>query len=144
MDWVEPGYVALFLLSFSAATLIPIGSEWLLLVMLSQGFSPSACLALATLGNTLGSYTNYGLGYWAHEWIEKRRNPKAKGWRRAEIWYRKYGIWSLLFAWIPIIGDPLTLIAGILKANWLQAATLILISKLSRYLLIFIGYLYLN
>lgn len=144
MDWIEPSYSALFLVSFFAATLLPIGSEWLLLVMLANQFSPLMSIALATLGNTLGSYVNFALGYWIKERIEKRKNGGGLGWEKAAKWYQKYGIWSLLFAWLPIVGDPLTFIAGMLKAKWLHAIILIFISKLGRYLLIYLGFLSLN
>lgn len=142
MDWIEPSFGALFLLSFAAATLLPLGSEWLLLLMLTQGYSPSLSLMAATTGNTLGSYINYFLGYWAHEWLEKKRDKTSKAWVRAEGWFQKYGVWSLLLAWVPIIGDPLTFIAGILKAPWAKALGLIFISKLGRYALIVVGFIW--
>ncbi|WP_420589256.1 YqaA family protein [Bacterioplanoides sp.] len=136
MEWLEPGYAALFFLSFAAATLVPLGSEWLLVVMLSQGFSPLYSLLFATAGNTLGSYVNYALGYWAHDWLQQRNKLSGAGWLRAEQWFEKYGVWSLLMAWVPVVGDPLTFIAGILKASWKKVWWLILLSKLGRYLVL--------
>lgn len=133
MDWIEPGFGALFILSFAAATLLPLGSEWLLILMLTKGFSPITSLIVATAGNTLGSYVNYFLGYWAHDWLEEKRSQPNRSWQRAERWFQKYGVWSLLLAWVPVVGDPLTFIAGILKAPWLRALLLILVSKLGRY-----------
>ncbi|WP_419812005.1 YqaA family protein [Bacterioplanoides sp.] len=136
MEWLEPGYAALFLLSFMAASLLPLGSEWLLLLMLAQGFSPLYTVMFATAGNTLGSYLSYALGYWAHEWLHKKNKLQGTGWQKAERWFRRYGIWSLLLSWVPVVGDPLTLLAGILKAPWQKALLLILISKLGRYIIV--------
>lgn len=133
MEWLEPGYGVLFLLSLAAATLLPLGSEWLVLLMLAHSFSPALVLLLATLGNTLGSYINYGLGFYAHDWLERHQKLEGAGWRRAERWFQRYGIWSLLLAWVPVVGDPLTLIAGMLKAPWRRVWWLILLSKLGRY-----------
>ena len=136
MESLEPGYAALFFLSFAAATLVPLGSEWLLLMMLSQGFSPLSSLLFATAGNTMGSYVNYGLGFYAHEWLQQRNTIGGRGWLRAEQWFERYGVWSLLLAWVPVIGDPLTFIAGMLKASWKKVWWLILLSKLGRYLVL--------
>lgn len=140
MEWLEPGYAALFALSFVAASLLPLGSEWLFLLMLSQGFSPLYSIVFATAGNTLGSYLNYALGYWAHEWLHQKNKLHGAGWKKAESWFQRYGVWSLLLAWVPVVGDPLTLLAGVLKAPWKRVCTLIFISKSGRYLVLFLLY----
>ncbi|MFC3680445.1 YqaA family protein [Bacterioplanoides pacificum] len=142
MEFLQPGYGVLFLLSFSAATILPFGSEWLLWLMWSQQFAVVPTLVLATAGNTFGSYFNYALGYWAHEQLQRRGRLTGPGWQQAERWFQRYGVWSLLLAWLPLVGDPLTLLAGILKAPWQRVWWLILLSKSLRYGALYLIYFY--
>ncbi|ORJ62893.1 YqaA family protein [Geothermobacter hydrogeniphilus] len=113
-QWLlQHGLPALFLLSFAASTLLPLGSEWLLVALLAVGKDPLACVLTATVGNTLGALTSYLIGFYGADWLNKRVlriSPDRQ--RRAARWYQQFGSWSLLFSWLPIIGDPLCLLAG--------------------------------
>lgn len=128
----------LFLSSFLAATLFPAQSELALAGMLAGGVAPPALLiGVATLGNTLGSLVNWLLGRWAHRLGERRWFPlKGDALRKAETWYHRYGRWSLLLSWAPVIGDPLTLAAGLLREPLLPFLLLVTLAKLGRYLVI--------
>ena len=114
-------YLALFGSAFLAATILPFYSEVLLYALLRQGFDPLMLVIVATLGNTLGAVVNWILGlYLLHfqdrRWFYFSREQIDK----AQRWYQRYGFWSLLLAWMPIGGDALTLIAGIMKVRlWL-------------------------
>lgn len=108
------------------------GSEVLLIALLSQGKNEILLWFFATLGNTLGSIINYGLGLWASDYINKKYQD-AKSWRHAQATYNRYGSWSLLLAWLPIIGDPITLIAGLAKTRFSLFVLLVVIGKGIRY-----------
>ncbi len=134
------GYVYLFLLSFLAATLIPAGSEWLLATLVVQGLDPALLLAAATAGNVLGACTTYVIGSAGGTWCMKnilRIDQKTRD--RAESIYAKYGTLSLLFSWVPVIGDPLCLVGGLFRVGFLKFVLLVLTGKLARYALVIMG-----
>jgi membrane protein YqaA with SNARE-associated domain len=128
------GYPALFTLSFLASTLIPIGSEWLLAVMLIRQNDPVMTVAVATLGNTLGACTTWVIGLYGGPYLIRRvlRIDEASE-ESAKRIYQRYGVWSLLFSWLPFIGDPLCLLGGILKVGFGRFFLLIFTGKLARY-----------
>ena len=134
-------YFQLFIISFLAATILPLSSELVLSTMLlTDSFDKYLLLVVASFGNILGSSVNWYLGkkiliFKDKKWFPVNERQIAKG----EIYFKKYGIWSLLLAWVPIIGDPLTIVAGILRVKFFTFLLLISISKISRYIfLIFI------
>ena len=128
------GFFALFLLSFFAATLLPLGSEWLLAALLLHGRDPFAAVLLATVGNTLGALTTYAVGLWGGALlIERVLRIDAPARQRAERLYRRFGSWSLLLSWVPIIGDPLCLAGGLLRVRAGRFLLLVTAGKLMRY-----------
>lgn len=137
-DWLKhPGYTPLFILSFLASTLLPIGSEWLLVLMLTQGYLPVPVVAVATAGNTLGACTNWLVGRYGGGWIMERLFKISDTQReRAENWYRKYGTASILLSWLPFIGDPLCLVAGLLGIRFPLFLALAGTGKLLRYIIV--------
>lgn len=133
--FVETGYVGLFVSAFLAATILPLSSEVVLSALLLGGLSPTVLVAIATIGNVVGSLVNYALGYWASlTVIKKHLKISDKKYFRAEQRFKKYGLLSLCFAWVPIIGDPLTLIAGVLRVRLLWFLVLVTVGKLLRYI----------
>jgi membrane protein YqaA with SNARE-associated domain len=129
-----PSQPLLFILSFLAATLLPIGSEWLLIVMILEGFNPNHTVLTATLGNYLGACTNYCIGIWGSEFLTRKLlRIDIKEEDRARNIYRKYGSWSLLFAWLPVVGDPLCVLAGAFRVHFLKFSLLVFIGKFLRY-----------
>jgi len=132
--FTSPSYPLLFLLSFLAATILPIGSEWLLIVMVVKGFSPESAVLTASFGNYLGACTTLLVGIWGSDFcIRKVLRIDDTQLARAKKIYGKYGTWSLLLSWLPIIGDPLCLIAGIFRVNFLRFSILVYIGKFFRY-----------
>ena len=134
-DWLnQPGYVSLFFLSFLASTLLPLGSEWLLVMMLVSGYDPLSAVAVATVGNYLGAVATYLIGIWGGSWlIKKVIRVSVQQLEQAKIYYQRFGVYSLLFSWLPIIGDPLCLAGGVLQINFWKFSLLVAIGKLVRY-----------
>ena len=131
---VDHAWLALFILSFLAATILPLGSEWLLVLLLAEGHSPAPLLILATAGNTLGAFTTYAIGLYGGPWlIRKVLRVDTEQQQRAEKFYSRYGSWSLLLSWLPIVGDPLCLAGGVLRVGFIRFFVLVLIGKLARY-----------
>jgi membrane protein YqaA with SNARE-associated domain len=130
----------LFLSAFGAATLLPLQSEAVLLGLLANGQqSALALIAAASIGNILGSCVNWWLGLKIEHYKNKRWFPVSEAkMLQAQGMYQKYGYWSLLLSWAPMIGDPITLIAGLLKENFWRFLTLVSIAKIGRYLGIYL------
>lgn len=133
----------LFASSFLSATLLPGSSEAVLLGLLALGASdPAVLVAVATLGNVLGSAVNYALGRFFAHFSDRPWFPiKPRSYERAADWYRRLGVWSLLFAWVPIVGDPLTAVAGALRVDFRVFLMLVTLGKLGRYVFITLAYL---
>lgn len=125
----------LFLAAFLAATLLPAQSELLLAGLhAAGGHSPWALLGVATAGNVLGSAFNWTIGRYVVHFQHRRWFPvKPETLEKATAWYGRWGAWSLLLAWAPVIGDPLTFAAGILRVNFLLFIVLVTIGKAGRY-----------
>ena len=129
-------YLGIFASAFVSATLLPAQSEAVLGALLADG-SRSAVLLIgtATLGNTLGAATNWLLGLYVQRFRERRWFPlKGDALARAERWYRRWGRWSLLLSWAPLIGDGLCLAAGILREPFGSFFAIVLTAKFLRYL----------
>jgi membrane protein YqaA with SNARE-associated domain len=131
-------YAGLFALAFAAATLLPAQSELALAGLLVAGEQPAlALLAVASLGNIAGSALNWSLGRGVARLRHRRWFPvSAPALARAEGWYRRWGRWSLLLSWVPIIGDPLTVAAGVLREPLLPFLALVSLAKVGRYLVV--------
>ena len=133
-------YLSLFALSFFVATIIPFGSEaYLVSLIVSNKYNISFLLISASLGNFLGSVVNLICGYYFNYFIKKKWLPiNKKKMDKASTFFTKYGKWSLLLAWVPFIGDPITFIAGTLKYSFFPFLLLVSIGKIGRYLIIYL------
>ena len=132
-------YLSLFFISFLAATVLPFSSELTLAGLIStSNYDNLLLLVVASFGNVLGSVFNWSLGFYSRNFTTKKWFPfKETQIERSSKWFSKFGKWSLLFAWVPIVGDPLTFVAGLLKVRFLDFIILVAIGKVSRYLIIF-------
>jgi membrane protein YqaA with SNARE-associated domain len=128
----------LFASAFLAATLLPGSSEALLAgLLLAGGNDPVLLIAVATVGNVLGSVVNWVCGRFFAEFRDRRWFPISRArYDQANHWFERYGMWSLLFAWAPVVGDPLTAIAGALRTPILPFLVLVTIGKFGRYLFV--------
>jgi membrane protein YqaA with SNARE-associated domain len=121
-------------MSFLASTLLPLGSEWLLVMMLANGYDPVASVAVASFGNYLGAVMTYLIGIWGGHWlIEKVLRVSPRQQERARSYYQRFGVYSLLFSWLPVVGDPLCLMGGMLRVNFGLFTLLVAAGKLARY-----------
>ena len=132
-------YLSLFAISFLAATILPFSSELTLAGLIAtSNYDNLLLLIIASFGNVLGSVINWVLGFYSRNLTTKKWFPfKDKQIENSSKWFSKFGKWSLLFAWVPIIGDPLTLVAGLLRVQFLDFIILVAIGKVSRYFIVF-------
>ena len=133
------GLVAgLFALAFTAATILPAQSETALVGLLLAGAaSPALLIAAASLGNILGSVVNWMLGRGLEGFSGRRWFPASPAMlERAVRWYGRYGRWSLLLSWAPIMGDALTVVAGVLREPLWSFVALVTIAKTLRYVVL--------
>lgn len=136
MDW------ALFISALVSSTLFPGGSELLLLYRLEEGGNVVALVLIATVGNVLGSLITYGMGRLGNEAVHKKwLRISERQVERAEKWFEKYGRPSLLLAWLPVVGDPLCLAAGLLRCHLVTFLVLVGLGKLARYSLIVVPFI---
>ena len=127
-------YLGLFFSAFLAATLVPAYSEVLFAGLLTAGYDPLALLLWASAGNTLGAAVNWVLGRYLLHFQDRRWFPfKADSLSAAQRWFNRWGVWSLLFAWLPIGGDALTFIAGMMRVPFWLFFLLTAIGKTARY-----------
>lgn len=110
--------IALFFSAFLAATLLPLSSEVAFLAALNSGMPLFTALIFASSGNILAIILNYFLGYWLREKTQRRLQTSKSGLKALTLGER-YGYWGLLLSWVPLLGDPLTLVAGVLRLNLL-------------------------
>lgn len=128
-------YLLLFSSAFLAATVLPFYSELVLFGLLKQGEPPWLLVAVASLGNTLGAVVNWWLGIYVLHFKDKRWFYfKEKEINRMQYWFNRYGIWSLLFAWLPLGGDVLTFIAGVMRVKLWQFLILVGVGKTLRFI----------
>ena len=130
-------YLTMFASAFLAATVVPFASEVTLAGALAAGGTIHWLVLVATLGNTLGATVNWVLG----RFIERLRDrpwfpADSKQLERAQAWFRRYGVWSLLLAWLPIIGEPLTVIAGAMRVHIAPFLILVAAGKGLRYVIL--------
>ena len=131
-------YLSVLISTFLAATFVPVPSEVAVLAALSHDQTNVVLLWLiATTGNTLGAVLNWCLGRYSLRFQTRRWWPASPSqMQRAENWFSRYGIWSLLLAWVPIIGDPITLIAGVLRVRLPLFVCLVAVGKAARFALL--------
>lgn len=133
--------VALFVSALLSATVLPGSSEVVLVALISGGASPWLAGSVATVGNTLGSLVTYLLGLGLISLsvrLRARWLPDERRLDRARAWFARFGVWALLFAWLPLIGDALALVAGVLRIHPAVFVVLVAIGKALRYAVIIV------
>tara|TARA_B100000989_G_scaffold278230_1_gene239840 strand:- start:678 stop:1115 length:438 start_codon:yes stop_codon:yes gene_type:complete len=130
-------YSGLFIAAFLAATILPAQSEaGLAALILASPASVILLVVTASLGNVLGSALNWYVGRGINRYTSKQWFPANTQLSRATSWYSRYGRWSLLLSWVPVIGDPLTVVAGIMREPLLRFLLIVGIAKTGRYIVI--------
>ena len=136
-SFIAWGYPELFIAAFLAATILPLSSEIVLGGLLLAGLNPVGLVGVATIGNVLGSLTNYLLGFKGGEWlIQKVLKISNKELEKSRAFYNRYGVLSLLLAWVPVIGDPLTVVAGLARTKIWIFILLVFVGICARYVCI--------
>ena len=130
--------IALFLNAFVASTILPAASEVVLWAIVAD--DPGMlwpAFAVASAGNTAGAAVNWVLGRYLSKFTGRKWYPlSARQQDRASTWFQRFGLWSLLFAWLPIVGDPLTVVAGVLRVRFPVFLGLVAIGKTGRYIIV--------
>lgn len=131
-------YSGLFLAALVAATILPAQSEAVLAGLIIAGAQPVwALIAVASAGNILGSLANWALGRGIERFRHKKWFPASeRNLEKARAFYVRWGYWSLLLSWAPIIGDPLTVIAGVMREPLWRFLLLVSLAKIGRYLVL--------
>ncbi|BAT61820.1 inner membrane protein YqaA [Variibacter gotjawalensis] len=132
----------MLLSAFLSATILPLSSELVLAAAISARPNEVwALVAVATVGNVAGAIVNWLIGRGIVHFRDRKWFPlSAAQYARAEAMFNRYGLWSLLFSWVPIIGDPLTVIAGALRVRFWPFLILVTIGKAARYILFALGF----
>lgn len=134
-------YVVLFLSALAAATVLPFYSEVVLVAMLEAGHDPAGLWLAATVGNTLGAVINWAIGWHVDYLVNRRWFPMTEQQlARGRRWFYKYGYWSLLLAWLPVGGDALTFVGGIMRVRLSTFVLLVGFGKGARYAAIVLGW----
>jgi len=128
-------YIGLFFAAFGAASLLPLQSEALLVgLLLAESHPVLTLLTVATVGNVLGSLLNWLLGLYLERFRDKRWFPvREHHLQRAQHWYQRHGRWSLLLSWLPVVGDPLTVVAGVMRESFWIVLLCVTLAKGARY-----------
>ena len=137
-------YLNLFILSFLASTVLPFGAEALVVALVYQGFNPFFVVMVATIGNFLGACTTYYIGLKGRDALEKYFSPSEKKLARSERLFKKYGVYTLLFTWVPGLGDVITMVAGLMNLSFVVFSVLVFAGKLGRYAVIAYFVMFLN
>lgn len=129
-----PVYLGLFLAAFAAATILPMQSEAVFVGLLLADYPLLPLLLAASGGNVLGSVVNWFLGRGIERFSGQRWFPVSEAaLAKAQRWYRRYGKWSLLLSWMPVIGDPLTVVAGLMRESFPTFLLTVAFAKVARY-----------
>lgn len=130
-------YAGLFAAAFVAATLLPMQSEAALVALLLAGHPAWALVLVASVGNVLGSLVNWGLGRGIERYRDRRWFPvRPAALARAQRWYARTGRWSLLLSWLPVVGDALPLVAGVMREPLRVVVPLVVLAKTGRYVVL--------
>lgn len=127
--------VALFFTAFIAATILPFSSEAAFVLALTNDMPLFSALFFASSGNILGIILNYTLGYLLYEKMQKKLHRSSFGHKAFTLGHR-YGYGALLLSWLPLIGDPLTLVAGVLRLRFIWFVLIVGSLRVGRYLLL--------
>ena len=130
-------YLTMFVSAFVAATVVPFASEITLAAAIAAGGAVPWLVVVATIGNTLGATVNWGLGRVIERFRDRPWFPADAGrLGRAQAWFRRYGVWTLLLAWVPVVGEPLTVVAGAMRVRIVPFVILVATGKGLRYVVL--------
>jgi len=127
-------YLLIFSISFLAATILPLGSESTVVYYILMDYNVYVIVLVASVGNYLGALTNYYVGYLGEKTIlSKYIKPEKKKMIEAKRYFDKYGVPILFFSWVPIVGDALTVFAGVVRSDIKKFTFFVFAGKFARY-----------
>ena len=132
--FLDYGYLGLFIASFLASTILPFGSEGILIYLVYKKFNIPALVLIASVGNFLGACTSFYIGLKGRAFVDKYFNIGAEKLERAEKYLVKYGYYMLLFTWIPVVGDLFTVAGGLMRFRFWIFSIFVFTGKFLRYL----------
>lgn len=139
---IQYGPWGMCIAAFLAGSILPFSSEIVLVGLLAAGASPWSLVIWGTVGNTLGSMLNYGVGALGREdWITRWTGVRPDKLERGKRWIRRYGAWAGLLSWLPVLGELITVALGYLRVNLLLTMTTVTAGKFVRYWLLMQAYL---
>ena len=133
-------YIVLFFTALGAATILPIYSEVAVVAMVAKGYDWFGVWLVASVGNTVGSLINYLIALKGTDYIVKKGYINNNRFARYKSWFAKYGGWVLLLSWMPVIGDPITFVAGALRYDIKRFLAIVFVAKALRYGFLILGY----
>jgi len=136
MEYIEYGYLGLFVVCFLSATILPLSSEGVLVLYLLLNFDPINCLIVASVSNTLGGATNYFMGRIGKPSTLKKLFRRPERYNKLNSRIHKYGALLALLSWVPLVGDPLVIALGFFRVHFIQVLILMFVSKTLRYSII--------
>lgn len=137
---IDYGYIGMFVSAFLAGSVFPLSSELVMTALIAAGLSPVSLVVWSTAGNVLGSMFNYCIGHLGRmEWIERYLKVKPEELDRARRFMSGHGAWMGFFSFLPVIGEGLTIVLGLMRANILITIASVTIGKLLRYILLACG-----
>ncbi len=128
------GYLGLFIASFFASTILPFGSEGILVYLVYEKFNIPTLVLIASAGNYFGACTSYYIGLKGRGIVERYLRIDSRDIEKAEKYFSKYGMYILLFTWLPFIGDAFTVVGGLLRLRFWMFSVLVFTGKFLRYL----------
>lgn len=124
-------------ISFLAATIFPAQSEATMAGLQIAGYPPFWLILVASVGNTLGAAVNWFLGKGIETYRDRRWFPVSPNrLDKASFWYQRWGKWSLLMSWMPVVGDALTVAAGVLRQPFGSFILIVAVAKTGRYIVL--------
>lgn len=137
---IDYGYIGMFVAAFLAGSVFPLSSELVMTALLAAGLNPVSLVVWGTVGNVLGSMFNYCIGHLGRmEWIERYLKVKPKELERARRFMSGHGAWMGFFSFLPVIGEGLTIVLGLMRANVVITIVSVTVGKLLRYVLLAYG-----
>lgn len=132
------GYGGMFLVAFTAGSIIPVGSEVLFVLLIQQGFDPGLTIAAATAGNVLGGMSCYGMGMLGkQEWITRYLGIREAKLEKVSRYLSGRGAWMGFFAFLPYVGGAIGVALGLMRSNWIITTLSMTLGKFGRYLLLY-------
>lgn len=136
----EYGYTGMLIAAFLAGSFVPFSSEAVMLVLYATGLHPLTLIISGTIGNVAGSMFNYSIARFGNiDWISKHLHVKQEKMDRAKQIMAGRGAWMGFFAFLPIVGRPITIVLGLMHSNIIISITSISIGKILRYIILIFG-----